>query len=126
MKKQCLECGEPLQGRVDKRFCGDYCRNTYHNRSNRGASTIIRQVNRVLRENRRILAELNTDGKRSVPRTWLLDRGFQFGYFTNEYLTQTGNVYRFCYDQGYLVSDREFVTLVVRKERRVKVETGTS
>ena len=50
MKKQCLECGEPLQGRVDKRFCGDYCRNTYHNRSNRGASAIIRQVNRVLRE----------------------------------------------------------------------------
>ena len=122
MKKLCYQCGEPLQGRADKRFCSDYCRNTHHNQSNRGSTNLIRQINRLLRENRRILAELNTTGKRTVPRTALLDRGFQFSYFTQEYLTQTGNVYRFCYDQGYLVTDREFVTLVVRKEHRVRLE----
>ena len=31
MNNKCLHCGEKLIGRVDKRFCDDQCRNTWHN-----------------------------------------------------------------------------------------------
>ena len=34
MKKNCLECGEAFNGRIDKKFCSDYCRNTYNNKIN--------------------------------------------------------------------------------------------
>ena len=42
--------------------------------------------------------------------------GFRFGYFTNEYATRSGNIYRFCYEQGYLELDKDYFALVVRKE----------
>jgi len=29
--KTCLACGKILKGRVDKKFCDDYCRNNYNN-----------------------------------------------------------------------------------------------
>ena len=67
-------------------------------------------------KNRRILAELNPEGKSQVHRDKLVERGFKFSYFTNEYRTKSGNVYRFCYDQGYLERDQGYVTLVVRQE----------
>lgn len=31
MDKKCLECGEKIVGRADKKFCNDYCRNAYNN-----------------------------------------------------------------------------------------------
>ena len=34
MEKKCLECESPLVGRVDKKFCSDYCRNSYNNKIN--------------------------------------------------------------------------------------------
>ena len=32
--KTCLNCGEEINGRVDKKFCCDYCRNHYNNKLN--------------------------------------------------------------------------------------------
>ena len=29
-ERKCLYCGEPLIGRVDKKFCCDSCRNSYN------------------------------------------------------------------------------------------------
>jgi hypothetical protein len=116
MKKQCEECGEQFTGRADKRFCSDQCRSAHNNRLNRDASNFIRNINNILRKNRRILAELNPEGKSQVHRDKLVERGFKFSYFTNEYRTKSGNVYRFCYDQGYLERDQGYVTLVVRQE----------
>jgi hypothetical protein len=43
-----------------------------------------------LRKNRRILEALNPTGKTTVTKTALLDEGFKFAYFTNEYKTKTG------------------------------------
>ncbi len=31
--KTCLTCGAPLIGRVDKKFCDDYCRSMYNNKA---------------------------------------------------------------------------------------------
>ncbi len=27
----CQQCGKPVKGRIDKRFCDDFCRNAYNN-----------------------------------------------------------------------------------------------
>jgi len=29
--RKCLHCDHVLKGRTDKKFCDDYCRNTYNN-----------------------------------------------------------------------------------------------
>lgn len=115
MAKNCLECGDTVQGRADKKFCSDQCRTSYNNRNNSDATNFMRNINNILRKNRRILAELNPNGKSKVSKTKLMDLGFKFSYFTNTYETKTGNTYYFCYDQGYLPLDEEMYALVVRK-----------
>jgi hypothetical protein len=76
----------------------------------------MRNINHVLRKNRRILAELNPGGKATVHRDKLLDRGFKFSYFTNVYETKKGRRYHFCYEQGYIALENNYYALVVRQE----------
>jgi hypothetical protein len=115
MEKSCLECGKTLLGRSDKKFCSDYCRNNYYNKQNRDSINYVRNVNNILRKNRRILAALNPNGKSKVHREKLLGKGFNFNYFTNVYRTKTGTTYYFCYDQGYLPLDGEMFALVQKE-----------
>ena len=76
----------------------------------------MRNVNNILRKNRRILEELNPNGKAKVHRDKLLERGFKFSYFTNLYRTKAGKTYHFCYDQGYLQLEDDFYALVIRQK----------
>jgi predicted nucleic acid-binding Zn ribbon protein len=116
MSKYCLECGEEIVGRIDKKFCSDQCRNTYNNKLNRDEINLARRINRILRKNRKILADINTKGKAKVSKRKLLDLGFHFDYHTNIYETQNGKVYYFCYDQGIIANDDGSYTIVTRKE----------
>ena len=59
--------------------------------------------------------ELNTTGKSRVLRSKLLEKGFDFGYFTSLYTTRDGVIYHYCYEQGYTTSDKNWYLLVVRK-----------
>ena len=115
-EKNCEFCGEPIRGRHDKRFCSDQCRSAFHNRQNSDQTNFMRNINNILRKNRRILAALNPEGKANVHRDKLVEQGFNFRYFTNEFVTRSGNVYHFVYDQGYLERENDYFTLVVRQE----------
>jgi hypothetical protein len=119
-KRKCLECNEEFSGRIDKKFCSDMCRNAYNNKLNSESSNLVRNINSVLRKNRRILEDLNVDGKTKVHKKKLLDKGFDFNYFTSIYKTQKGSVYNFCYEQGYLHLENDFYFLVINK--RIKEE----
>ncbi len=114
--KSCLECGKPLFGRVDKKFCDDQCRNAYNNKKNADANNYVRNVHYTLRKNRRILEELNPSGKEKVHRSKLVDKGFDFTYLTSTYITKTGATYYFCYEYGYLVLENDYLLLVKKKE----------
>lgn len=116
MKKICLECGDTFTGRIDKKFCSDQCRNTYNNRLNKDETNYIRNINHILRKNRRILADLNPDGKAKTHKAILVDKGFNFQYFTNIYTTKSGKTYFFCYDQGYLPIEDDFYMLVIKQD----------
>ncbi len=111
-RRQCLECGEPVIGRIDKKFCSDYCRNSYNNKVNKDSKNLIRNINNRLKKNYKILAALNTSGKTKVSRTKLYDKGFDFNFFTSMYTTKTGNVYFYVYDQGYLALENELFLLI--------------
>ena len=114
-KKECLECTETLIGRIDKKFCSDYCRNAYNNKVNKDSKNLIRNINNRLRKNYKILSELNTSGKTKVTRTKLYDKGFDFQFFTSIYKTKTGNTYFYIYDEGYLALENE-TFLLIKKE----------
>lgn len=113
-KSKCLSCGEPLSGRIDKKFCSDYCRSTYNNRLNSESRKIVRNVNNKLKKNYRILQSINTDKKTKTTRDKLLSKGFNFNYFTSIYRTKTGNEYYFVYDQGYLALENDYFAIVKR------------
>lgn len=115
-KNLCLECGEPIQGRTDKKFCSDACRNLFHYRTNNAPINYVRNVVNALKRNRRILSELNPDGKAKVHRDKLVERGYNFMYHTNTYRTRVGNVYVFCFEHGYLELDNNWFALVRRDE----------
>lgn len=115
-KRECLECGEVLKGRADKKFCDDACRNSYNNRQNSDANNYVRNVHYVLRRNRRILEELNPKGTTKVPRSRVAEKGFDFDYHTSTFTTKAGAVYFFCYEYGYLLLDDNMLALVKKKE----------
>ncbi|MEO0133033.1 MAG: hypothetical protein ABIK73_08915 [candidate division WOR-3 bacterium] len=115
--RTCLECGEKLVGRADKKFCSDTCRIAYNNRLNRDDTNYMTNVNNILRRNRRILMTLNPTGKTRISREKLTEKGFDFTYFTSQYKTREGAVYHFCYEQGYLELDNNQFLLVVKKEQ---------
>lgn len=112
MSKNCLECGEKIVGREDKKFCSDGCRNAYNNKINKDSTNYMRNINNKLRKNYRILSAINTEGKSKATRAKLLSKGFDFDYFTTILNTKTGNTYYFVYDQGYMALEHDFYMLV--------------
>lgn len=115
MKKKCLECGEAIVGRVDKKFCSDGCRNAYNNNVNKDSKNLIRNTNNRLRKNYRILELLNPEQKTKTSRAKLIEVGFDFNYFTSIYKTKAGTMYYFVYDQGYLPLEGDYYALVKRE-----------
>ena len=113
--RTCLECSERIVGREDKKFCSDNCRNAYNNKINKDSTNFMRNVNNKLRKNYRILAELNTEGKSKATRDKMLNKGFDFEFFTNILQTKTGNTYYFLYDQGYRSLDNDYYMLVKKE-----------
>lgn len=115
-ERKCPECDKPVFGRIDKKFCSDACRNAYNNKANAPSTNYMRNVNNILSKNRRILLELNPEGKKKTHKDKLLKKGFDFDFHTGTYTTKSGDTYRFCYEQGYLLLGEGFILLVERKE----------
>lgn len=113
--RTCLECSEKLVGREDKKFCSDNCRNAYNNKINKDSNNFMRNVNNKLRKNYRILSELNVEGKSKATREKMINKGFDFDFFTNILQTKTGNTYYFLYDQGYRSLDNDYFMLVKKE-----------
>ena len=112
----CLECGDKIIGRSDKKFCNDACRNAYNNTQNKDVSNLMRNINNKLRKNFRILSAFDfVDGKAKSTKQRLSNNGFDFNYFTNFKVYKNGSEYRFVYDIGYKFLDDDWI-LIVRNE----------
>lgn len=114
--RKCLECNTEIRGRVDKKFCSDYCRNAYNNKLNKDSKNLVRNINNRLRKNYRILDSFTLkDGKTRTTKTRLMDKGFDFEHITNLYTTKKGTTYYFVYDLGYLPLENDYYMIVKRE-----------
>ncbi len=117
-QKNCLNCGAPMRGRIDKKFCDDSCRNTFNNQQNSSTINLVRNINHALRKNRNILESLIPEGEEMVKTTRdkMLRQDFHFKYFTHSYETKKGSHYHYCYDYGYLKLEGDYILVVKGKE----------
>ena len=127
--KPCLKCGKTLRGRVDKKFCDDYCRNVYNNHIKADSNHYVRNINHILRKNRRILESLLPENRQDikVTRDKLIFMGFCFEYFTHMHSNRKGETHFFCYDYGFrrLDNDRYLImrsSTSFRRRREIKKE----
>ena len=111
---KCQHCNKSILGRIDKRFCNDYCKNTYHNRLNKVNGVHIRSINKLLLQNRKILEEIvkmeGIDSK--VHKKDLLNQGFNFEYHTHILKTKNGDKAIFCYEYGLIPNDTQWYSLL--------------
>lgn len=114
---RCQECGESFSGRVDKKFCCDDCRNSYHNRKSRTENIAMRRINRILKNNYLIICEIIKSqggqecGIINVCVENLVRRGFNFYYFTSLNEEDPGGICYYCYDIPYKISDKKILTI---------------
>ena len=95
--KICLQCGKPLTGRADKKFCDAYCRNSYNNQNKAADELYIQLVNSKIRKNRRILKSLCPEGKATLRKDVLDHMGYDYRYFTGVFRSSR-TVYYMVYD----------------------------
>jgi hypothetical protein len=107
MEKSCLNCQETIRGRSDKKFCDDQCRNQYNNGMLRHVNNRMRNINNILKRNRRILAQLKE--QREIKIDELIANGFHFAYFTH---FDEQRKTKYIFDIGYQVASNERVLIV--------------
>ncbi len=117
-KKVCLDCGEIIKGRSDKKFCNDICRNSYNNKLNSDTTNYVRNINNILRKNRRVLEENLKGETTTISKQKLSDKGFNFKFYTNQIVTKNNHTYTYVYEFGYLPLEKEMILIVKKKESK--------
>ena len=80
---------------------------------------LIRKINQVLLQNRRIIENSDAGRRRDGP-CWprpIVTGRFRFSHLTHERKNNSGATYRYCYDYGYLSLDDQWVVLVKKREQ---------
>jgi predicted nucleic acid-binding Zn ribbon protein len=100
----CLECGEPIYGRADKKFCNSDCRNSWHaHLRSEGRRKKHRTLN-TLSVNYAILENLLRLQKTSCPLGSLLEMGFRPEYVTHTAEKIGRHTEHRCFDIAYYLS----------------------
>ena len=124
-RKVCLACGDSLRGRIDKKYCNDYCRARYNNdqRVRTSQSTVIKEINRILLRNRSILETLLSTNviSKKISREILLQMDFNFEYFTHHKQV----VWHYCYEFGYQCIGDDWFLLVRDSRESTPMESLT-
>lgn len=84
---------------------------------------MMRNINNKLRKNYRILSELNPTEKSETTRSKLIDKNFDFSFFTSVYQTKNGYTYYFLYDQGYRAIENDGFLLVKKDNKWCDYDT---
>lgn len=114
MSKTCLTCHKSIRGRIDKKFCDDYCRSTYNNRLNSEGAPYLRLINSALKRNRRILEDVFPQSEQVIKleRSQLLENGFDFKYYTHSWKEPDGHTFTCCYEFGYRTLEDDVILLI--------------
>jgi hypothetical protein len=112
----CQSCGKTIRGRSDKKFCHDNCRNQFNNKIRESESLHLKNINRILRRNRKILRDLLTPetDRVIISRAELEFLQFHFSFYTHSHTNKSGNTFHFCYEFGYLTISPERIIVIKR------------
>ena len=102
MNNYCIACQTLITGRSDKKFCNNNCRSDFNNQVNKGRDLLMRQINKILKRNKLILARFFLQDDVILTTSILTAAGFDFRYYTHKEKDELGNLYTYCYDYGYL------------------------
>jgi hypothetical protein len=113
-------------GRSDKKFCSDPCRSLYFRTQNEQFLLSIRQIESILKRNRRILYRFwEKAGEAVVPAKRLQDAGFAPEFCTQVLSDQQGRNWQVVYDLGFRQSE-DWVELMRLPESRPQEFTARS
>jgi predicted nucleic acid-binding Zn ribbon protein len=112
MKRKCMVCDETLRGRLDQKFCSDFCRSNFHNDRYRLDNFHVKKINRVLMKNRRILKSLASGGVQKIPVKVLMSQGFHFDYCTHVEQKSLPAAVKWVYDFGYKMDKANTCVLI--------------
>ncbi len=109
--QRCIECGTPISGRSDRKYCCDRCKNKHHNKErDLPWRQYHNRVIRILDCNYEILKRLSDMGIRNIDIAELRVLKFNFEYFTS--FTMSGRRKRFtCYEMAYEVSGGRIINI---------------
>ncbi|MEL7122241.1 MAG: hypothetical protein AAFO07_22520 [Bacteroidota bacterium] len=102
--KRCLDCGEVLIGRRDKKFCSSYCRTNFHNKQRPAETESVKRITKLLKQNRQILKHFLEKTGEQVAISDMVNSGFNFKYFTHIELNGAGQSVFYCYDFAYQIN----------------------
>lgn len=111
----CLECGHPLTGRTDKKFCSGDCKNRYHNRERNVLRSFRNKTMDKLELNYRILGWALATGSTSIPLQVLDDMGFSPECVTFHGDGEKGHTEYGCFDIRYYQSSSKIFN--IRREK---------
>ena len=101
-KRTCPVCDASIKGRVDKVFCSETCKSSDQYEKRLEKDKFYLQVDRQLKQNRKILKKYSRTGMTSLRREVLHNDGFNPNFFTHYWKNNQDDVYLFSYDYGIL------------------------
>lgn len=96
-------CENEVSGRIDRKFCSTYCKTDFHyqKRKEKKHTYLKKEIDDIIRKNRKILSRYNLNSKTTLRKEELLTQGFNPRFFTHYWKNQQGDTYLFCYDKGF-------------------------
>ncbi|MBO4447261.1 MAG: hypothetical protein J5764_03950 [Bacteroidales bacterium] len=107
----CLECGEILYGRSDKKFCGATCRNAWHSHFRSGKRLARSLTLNGLTKNYKILEDLISLKQKSCPLDSLTVLGFNPELITHQAVKNGRHTEYRCFDIAYCQSSAKIFNL---------------
>ncbi|MBQ9463402.1 MAG: hypothetical protein IJU68_07085 [Bacteroidales bacterium] len=107
----CLECGEPIYGRTDKRFCNRACKNRWHNGIRHRHERQYNLVLKALETNYTVLEHLYKFKNFSCPVQELLKMGFSTDISTHLVQKKGKHLEYRCFDFIYNLSCNKLFNL---------------
>lgn len=107
----CLECGEPIYGRTDKKFCDKDCRNRWHSRLRSDQNAHLRTTLGILTRNYSILESIFDMNAAACPADVLERLGFRSEYVTHNPIKKGKHLEYRCFDFVYNLSPKKLFNL---------------
>lgn len=122
-EQYCPECGAPVIGRPDKKFCSLRCKNLYWNRYLRPFKEVKMKVVTSLNRNYTILGGLLERGQTSIKLSDIEALGFNTSAVSGCYAKKAGSVDLGCYDIRYIQTGSKIFS--IHKTKTSSTPEGT-